>query len=154
MELLTIAEISKRLELPESTIRSWRDRYAEFIPAVGTGRKRRYEPEAVEVFARIAALSDTYSSSRDVAEQLQASHSRYFEHRNENNSSNSSNTAIDRPVFDDPIYRITRSLEELVKANNDRENLQKRIDELEQRLANLEKSKPFWKRKRTAKPQD
>jgi DNA-binding transcriptional MerR regulator len=52
--LLTIAAIAKQLNIPESTIRFYRDRFSSFIPVVGTGRNKRYRPEAVEVLQYIA----------------------------------------------------------------------------------------------------
>ena len=54
MELLTIAQIAKQLDLPESTVRYYRDRFSEYIPTTGEGRGRRYKGEAVEVFRFIA----------------------------------------------------------------------------------------------------
>ena len=47
MELLTATELGKRVGLPEATVRSYHDRYPSLIPAVGTGRSRRYYAEAV-----------------------------------------------------------------------------------------------------------
>jgi len=52
--LLTIAEIAQELKLPESTVRYYRDRFADFIPTVGRGRGRKYKPEALEVLRFIA----------------------------------------------------------------------------------------------------
>jgi DNA-binding transcriptional MerR regulator len=49
-DLLTIKEIAKRLDVPESNIRYYRDRFEDFLPSLGEGRKRRYKPEALEVF--------------------------------------------------------------------------------------------------------
>lgn len=54
MELLTVADIAKELNIPQSTARFYRDRYEGFIPCVGEGRNRRYEREAVEAFGIIA----------------------------------------------------------------------------------------------------
>jgi len=54
VELLTIADIAKRLELPESTVRYYRDRFAPYVPSVGEGRGRRYRPEALAVLRFIA----------------------------------------------------------------------------------------------------
>jgi DNA-binding transcriptional MerR regulator len=54
MDLLTMAEIARRLDLPESTVRYYRDRFPEFVPAVGEGRARRYRPEALEALRTIA----------------------------------------------------------------------------------------------------
>ncbi|WP_448575444.1 MerR family transcriptional regulator [Thermomicrobium sp.] len=46
--LLTLSEVAQRLGLPETTIRYYRDRFAPYIPTVGSGRSRRYPPRAVE----------------------------------------------------------------------------------------------------------
>ncbi len=54
MELLTIAQIAKQLDLPESTVRYYRDRFSEYVPTTGEGRGRRYRGEAMEVFSCIA----------------------------------------------------------------------------------------------------
>ncbi|TVM17998.1 MerR family transcriptional regulator [Oceanidesulfovibrio indonesiensis] len=51
--LLTIAEIAKRYDLPESTARYYCKRFLEFLPHVGHGKRRRYRPEAMDVFAII-----------------------------------------------------------------------------------------------------
>lgn len=52
--ILTVAEIAQRLDLPESTVRYYRDRFKAYVPVVGEGRQRRYPQEAVEVFRMIA----------------------------------------------------------------------------------------------------
>lgn len=151
---LTIADIAKRLEVPESTIRSWRDRYAAFIPTVGSGRKRRYEPGALEVFAKIAALSTNYSTTAEVAEHLAASTTRYHEHRETDNNNVSIKTAIDRTIINDPMYRVARVLEEQLKASRDKADLIQRVEDLERRMTELEHRQPFWKRNRKTTPQD
>ena len=53
-ERLTNADIGRELNLPESTVRYYRDHFEEFLPMVGEGRQRRYRPEALEVFRVIA----------------------------------------------------------------------------------------------------
>ncbi len=54
MELLKVSDIAKRLEIPESTVRYYRDRFPQFVPAVGEGRSKRYRPEALAVLRFIA----------------------------------------------------------------------------------------------------
>jgi DNA-binding transcriptional MerR regulator len=54
VELLTVAEIAKRLRLPESTVRYYRNRFNAYVPSVGSGRGRRYPAEAVAVLRFIA----------------------------------------------------------------------------------------------------
>jgi len=72
-ELLTVAEIAKRLDLPESTIRYYRDRFTSYIPTIGEGRNRRYRLEAVEVFRFIADTLRSGAPFEDVEVALRAS---------------------------------------------------------------------------------
>ena len=44
-QLYTIREIAQELDLPESTVRYYRDAFPEHIATVGTGRRRRYPGE-------------------------------------------------------------------------------------------------------------
>lgn len=53
--LLTIAELARNLDLPESTTRYYCNRFAAHLPSVGEGRRRRYKPEALEKLRTIAA---------------------------------------------------------------------------------------------------
>ena len=53
-ELLTLKQLAEQLGLPESTVRYYRDTYIDQIPSVGTGRRRRYPPEAVAILRTIA----------------------------------------------------------------------------------------------------
>lgn len=71
MPTLTIAQIAKQLELPESTVRYYRDHFSDYIPVIGEGRLRRYPAEAVEVFRTIAeVLRKDHGSATEVAEVL------------------------------------------------------------------------------------
>lgn len=54
--LLTIAELSRSLALPESTTRYYCNRFAAHLPSVGEGRRRRYKPEA---FEKLRAIAET-----------------------------------------------------------------------------------------------
>ncbi len=55
-ELLTLKEIAQELDVPESNLRYYRNRISEFLPSAGRGRRRRYLPEAKEVFRRTVEL--------------------------------------------------------------------------------------------------
>ena len=52
--LFTLRELAQQLNLPESTVRFYRNSFAAFLPAVGDGRRRRYSPEALGLFRFIA----------------------------------------------------------------------------------------------------
>ncbi|RCO04253.1 MerR family transcriptional regulator [Bacilli bacterium] len=53
-KLMTMAEVAKELNIPESTARYYRDHFIDYIPSVGEGRKKRYRLETVEVLRFIA----------------------------------------------------------------------------------------------------
>jgi DNA-binding transcriptional MerR regulator len=71
--LLTIADLSKRLGLPESTTRYYCKRFAQHLPYVGEGRKRRYRPEAVDILTAIAEGMRQNKNALAVDFALQAS---------------------------------------------------------------------------------
>ncbi|QFY03801.1 MerR family transcriptional regulator (plasmid) [Bacillus cereus] len=52
--LLTISQIAKELQIPESTARYYRDRFINYIPFVGKGRAKKYRPETVEILRFVA----------------------------------------------------------------------------------------------------
>lgn len=71
---LSIAEIAREVEAPESTLHYWKNRYAAFLPSVGQGRQKRFRPEAVEVFRLIAALLRDGHAPAEVAGHLARTH--------------------------------------------------------------------------------
>lgn len=69
-KVLSVAEIARELELPESTVHYWKNRFAQHLPSVGRGRQKRFKPEAVEVFATISRLLKEGHTARDVMDHL------------------------------------------------------------------------------------
>lgn len=67
---LTIADISRETGFPESTVRFYRDKFEHYIPYVGEGRKRRYEPKAIDIFCEIAKLSNKGLTITDIETYL------------------------------------------------------------------------------------
>jgi DNA-binding transcriptional MerR regulator len=72
VELLTIAEIARRLNIPESTVRYYRDRFAAYIPDIGEGRSRRYKSETIEVIRFISDSMKAGIPVEDIESMLQA----------------------------------------------------------------------------------
>jgi DNA-binding transcriptional MerR regulator len=70
LNLLTIAEIAKQMNIPESTVRFYRDRFEAYIPSVGEGRKKRYKPEAVKVLRIIAEGYNRKLTADEIESQL------------------------------------------------------------------------------------
>ena len=69
-KVLSVAEIARELELPESTVHYWKNRFAQHLPSVGRGRQKRFRPEAIEVFGAISRLLKEGHTARDVMDQL------------------------------------------------------------------------------------
>jgi len=68
----TAKEIADKLEIPPTTIRTWADRYEDFIPSKETRHgRRRYNDEAVEVFRRIEQLHGQKLIGEQVKETLE-----------------------------------------------------------------------------------
>lgn len=72
-ELLTLKEIAQELDIPESNLRYYRNRISEFLPSVGRGRRRRYLPEAKDVFQRTVELVQDGMSLERVHKYLSSS---------------------------------------------------------------------------------
>lgn len=71
MELLTISQIARSLGVPESTVRYYRDRFEENLPYVGTGRSRRYLPEAVDTLKSVMAAVKNGAPLEEVRQSLE-----------------------------------------------------------------------------------
>jgi DNA-binding transcriptional MerR regulator len=69
-DFLTIKEIAKHFQVPESNIRYYRDRFEEYIPSIGEGRKKRYKKEALDVFAHIVHGYREEKSTEQIASEL------------------------------------------------------------------------------------
>ena len=67
--LYTIRDVARELGLPESTVRYYRDGFSAYLPAVGTGRRRRYPAEAIPLLRLVA---EGYSQNRPRVEIEQA----------------------------------------------------------------------------------
>lgn len=69
-QLLTMAQIAKQLNLAESTARFYRDRFEDYIPSVGEGRKKRYRTETIEILRFIAEGFKRNLTAMDIQEGL------------------------------------------------------------------------------------
>uniref|UniRef100_A0A7C4AB16 MerR family transcriptional regulator n=1 Tax=Fundidesulfovibrio putealis TaxID=270496 RepID=A0A7C4AB16_9BACT len=68
--LHSIASIAKTLDLPESTLHYWKNRFDQYLPSVGSGRHRRFRPDALAVFRAVAELLGNGLSVADAKGEL------------------------------------------------------------------------------------
>lgn len=52
---MTMREIARECEIPESTLRVWRDEFEAFLPALGEGKRRRYPEASLELLRQLVA---------------------------------------------------------------------------------------------------
>lgn len=64
-------EIARQCELPESTLRVYRDEFEAFLPAVGEGKRRRYPEATQETLRQIAAWKKEGRPSGEILTELQ-----------------------------------------------------------------------------------
>jgi DNA-binding transcriptional MerR regulator len=68
--LYSVAAIAKILDMPESTLHYWKNRFDDVLPSVGRGRNKRFRPEAVDIFRAIGRLLGQGLSAADVKTEL------------------------------------------------------------------------------------
>lgn len=71
--LLSIREISRRIGVPESTLRYYRKLFPNHIPTAGSGRGRRHPEDAVALFQQISRLFAAGESRAAVLRELERS---------------------------------------------------------------------------------
>lgn len=72
VDFLSIAELARRLGLPESSTRFYCKRFAAYLPHLGAGRRRRYSPQVLDILRRILFLMAKNKDARGVEKELPA----------------------------------------------------------------------------------
>ncbi|WP_428564072.1 MAG: MerR family transcriptional regulator [Solidesulfovibrio sp. DCME] len=72
--LYSVAALAKLLDIPESTLHYWKNRFDDVLPSVGVGRGKRFRAEAVDIFRSIGRLLGQGLSAADVRAELARNH--------------------------------------------------------------------------------
>lgn len=75
-KLLTMAELAKRLDLPESTLRYYCKTFDDYLPHQGQGRRKRFTPEAEGILRFIAQAMHKNKNATAVSLMLAAGQGR------------------------------------------------------------------------------
>ncbi len=74
--LLSLADIARHFDLPESTARYYCKRFAEFLPIHGEGRRRRYGEESIEIVSSILEHMKVGKNASAVEKELAKKYAR------------------------------------------------------------------------------
>ncbi len=74
--LLSLADIARHFDLPESTARYYCKRFAAFLPIHGEGRRRRYGEETLEIVSKILELMKVGKNASAVENELARNYAR------------------------------------------------------------------------------
>lgn len=135
---MTIAEIAKELDIPESTARYYRDNFIDYVPSVGEGRKKRYRPETVEVLRFIAEGFKRKLTATEIDNGLSHMFPRNFDVE----QSTAITTATTQQQSENEIkqyaLQLQIALEQMTKAMQVVADQKEEITELRKYIANVE----------------
>lgn len=150
-EYLTIKEIARRLEVPESNIRYYRDRFHEFLPAVGQGRKKRYKPQALEVFRYIVQAYQNDLSTDQIVYKLQQEFPRHLLPAQNLQDTEQEEAYQQQISFHGLLHSQASTLERLSQALLQKDSLDSEVNRLGQEQQRLKKGLVLlWKNSRQA----
>lgn len=70
-QYLSLREIGRRLGIPPSTVVYYKDRFERYIPSThGRGRRKKYPPEALDIFKGIREMYDNSWSAEQIEREL------------------------------------------------------------------------------------
>jgi len=101
VEWLSVAQLSRVLEIPETTVRRHLNNFEEYFRSEQIGRGRKYHPDSVEILQRIALL---YDSDRETIEIRKILSNEYAFEVEE--------TIDYEPTIQPPAYDVSSKLDE------------------------------------------
>jgi len=128
-KLYTIKELSSILNVPESTLRYYRDRFEEFIPVVGKGRKRRYKQESIEIFKQIIKGYEEDLTTKQIRNNLLKKLSK-----------EDSESEINKDQLQQILEKQSQILDLLAEDIRSKKDFEKELDNLKTRLKKIERA--------------
>lgn len=139
--LLTIKEIAKHLDVPESNVRYYRDKFLKYIPYVGKGRKRRYKPEALKIFEYIVNGMRKGKTSADIEHEIAGVFPVSVQDRAETETTQAQSKTTAMPGTEtDLLSAQTRALERIAEAMTKSSSLDTVVHNLSAEVTNLKKA--------------
>lgn len=141
MRLKTLKDIAVELKVPESNLRYWRDKYAEWIPHQGRGRKRRYPDKAVEVLRFVCGMAERSENADAIKEALDTDFERVIDIEPETQRNTIAEQQRRNGMLPVPQGDMLPVMDAMTRALEIMADQKSRIDHLEQRLTVLERGR-------------
>lgn len=139
---LSLREVGKILKIPPSTVVYYRDRFSDYIPAKESGSGRLVYPrESLEVFSTIRQCYRQKLNQEQTGEILTKNFTRSCGMRRHTSDQNRSEAHL--PNWPDPrmIENLTHSMERLALALTRQEEMQGRLDAMQEELKQLKEDR-------------
>lgn len=163
-EFYTVKEIGALLDMPESTVRYFRDRFIDFIPYEGKGRSRKYTQESIEVIRAIVEYNNAKMNAEEIESRLSARFTRVIditqerkeqnvEQRKEPDNAEEEVAASAEPGFETnkndmmlaiqqvqvTLIGLSKSMHMMLNQQKELEGMKKLIEDIELRSAERER---------------
>lgn len=168
-EYYTLKEITKIIDVPESTAHHWKETFFSWLPIKGEGRKKRYHHDSIEIFLCIQELYNKNTDTEAIKDLLTQKYPLTTTVNQKDN--NTTITPLARIPAQLPEMRIpalenftekiesmfSQGIELLKETLNENRELRNKIESLEKTVMEMKdkKIKPDMQkkpRKTTAKP--
>ena len=141
--LYSIKDLARELNVGESTVRFWRDRFSEFVPSVGKGKQRKYRSDALEALRFIQQETNRSKSAEQIREELSWQQPIEAEAQESQRSAAAAQQWRSEDQNPVPVQELMGQVSELVRGvleeqNRRMESLEAENRELRERLTRLE----------------
>lgn len=144
----SVIEIARELNLPESTVRYYRDRFRNYVPATKRGGRKVYDEQALEALRIVAEGLRKGETAATVEDRLSLSFSQIIDTEEETAAAQQQRSSNALIVYEAQIYNLLEVIKERDKAVKRRDEIMLQLlKQLREKEAQLEYYRlPWWRR--------
>jgi len=161
-KLYTIRELAGLLNIPESNVRYYRNKWPEYFPHQGDGRNKRYEAGAVDALRIIAEGMNRKETATEIEKALRQALPMFLESEQEPQTSVATTQQQAQQVallaISEQLGRIADQQDRIERLEQERNEQQQQIDSLENQIQQLREEikktqrRTLWQRLRGTDP--
>ena len=140
-EFLSLREISRRLDIPPSSVVYYKDRFSRFLPSPsGTGRRKKYPVRTLNLFQEIRRMFEKNWSTEQIEQEL-ARHCTALLNAPPNDQQLDNRDSLAAAPSSQPIHELAAVLEKMSGLLENQTLFKAEIDILRQELVDLRQEK-------------